>query len=236
MLQAFQRLIAPALAAAVLVPAVMLMSFPSFGEPRAAGAAAAAMVPEPAPVGIAASSDTAVFAGGCFWGVEAVFEHLKGVASATSGYAGGSAPSPSYEEVSSGTTGHAEAVLVVYDPSVISYDQLLQVFFIVAHDPTQLNRQGPDVGIQYRSAVFYRNAAQQEATKRYIAKVREARLYRGEIVTEVAPLRAFHAAEAYHQDYLVRHPNQPYIVINDAPKLEHLRREFPALYRKQGVS
>jgi peptide-methionine (S)-S-oxide reductase len=194
------------------------------------------MAPEPAPVGVAASSDTAVFAGGCFWGVEAVFEHLDGVSSATSGYTGGSATSPSYEDVSSGATGHAEAVRVVYDPARISYDQLLQVFFTVAHDPTQLNRQGPDVGTQYRSAVFYRNAAQRQATERYVAKIREARLYRGAIVTEVAPLPAFHVAEAYHQDYLVRHPTQPYIVINDAPKLEHLRRQFPALYRERSGS
>jgi peptide-methionine (S)-S-oxide reductase len=235
-MQKFHRLVTPALAAAVLIPAAMLISLPRFGEPRAAAPAAAAMAPEPAPTEVAASSDSAVFAGGCFWGVEAVFEHLKGVASATSGYAGGSAPSPSYEQVSSGATGHAEAVLVVYDPAEISYDQLLQIFFTVAHDPTQLNRQGPDVGTQYRSAVFYRNAAQQRATESYIAKIREARLYRGAIVTEVAPLRAFHAAEAYHQNYLVRHPTQPYIVINDAPKLEHLRRQFPGLYRKQGAS
>jgi peptide-methionine (S)-S-oxide reductase len=230
-----RRLIVPALAAVVLIPA-MLMSFPRFAESRGAAPAAAALAPEPGPVGVAASSDTAVFAGGCFWGVEAVFEHLKGVESATSGYAGGSAPSPSYEAVSSGTTGHAEAVLVVYDPGQISYDQLLQIFFAVAHDPTQLNRQGPDVGTQYRSAVFYRNAAQHQATERYIAKLRAAKAYRDDIVTEVAPLSAFHEAESYHQDYLVRHPNQPYIVINDAPKLEHLRKEFPALYRKPDVS
>ena len=235
-MQIFSSLATPALLAVVLVPAAMLMSLPPFEEPRAAAPAAAAMPPEPAPIGVTASSDTAVFAGGCFWGVEAVFEHLKGVSSASSGYAGGSGSSPSYEEVSSGNTGHAEAVLVVYDPAEISYDQLLQVFFTVAHDPTQLNRQGPDVGTQYRSAVFYRNAAQRRATESYMAKVREARLYRGDIVTEVAPLRAFHAAEAYHQDYLVRHPTQPYIVINDAPKLEHLRRAFPTLYRKRGVS
>ena len=194
------------------------------------------MAPEPAPIGVTASSDTAVFAGGCFWGVEAVFEHLKGVSSATSGYAGGSVPSPTYEQVSSGATGHAEAVLVVYDPAQISYDQLLQIFFTVAHDPTQLNRQGPDVGTQYRSAVFYRNTAQRQAAERYIAKIREARLYRDAIVTEVARLQAFHTAEAYHQDYLVRHPDQPYIVINDAPKLEHLRKQFPSLYREQGAS
>ncbi len=226
-------LVAPALAAVVLVPAGMLLSAPSSREPRAA---APAMTPEPAPVGVAAASDTAVFAGGCFWGVEAVFEHLRGVSSARSGYAGGSAPSPTYEKVTTGSTGHAEAVLVVYDPAEISYEQLLQVFFTVAHDPTQLNRQGPDVGTQYRSAVFYRNAAQRTAAERYIAKIDDAGLYHGEIVTEVAPLRAFHDAEAYHQDYMVRHPDQPYIVINDAPKLEHLQRAFPALYRKRGVS
>jgi peptide-methionine (S)-S-oxide reductase len=226
----FHRVTIPALGAIALAAGAILMSFPRLGA-RPATPALAAMVPEPAPVGVTATSDTAVFAGGCFWGVEAVFEHLKGVSSATSGYAGGSAPSPSYEEVSSGTTGHAEAVLVVYDPAQISYDQLLQIFFTVAHDPTQLNRQGPDVGTQYRSAVFYRNDAQRQATRRYITKVREAKLYRDPVVTEVARLEAFHPAEAYHQDYLVRHPNQPYIVINDMPKLEHLRRQFPALYR-----
>jgi peptide-methionine (S)-S-oxide reductase len=235
-MQGFHRLATPAITVLALVSGAMLVSFPRLGGSVAATPAAAAMAPEPAPVGVAASSDTAVFAGGCFWGVEAVFEHLKGVSSATSGYAGGSAPSPSYEQVSSGATGHAEAVLVVYDPSEISYDQLLQIFFTVAHDPTQLNRQGPDVGTQYRSAVFYRNPAQREATERYIAKIREARLYRGDIVTEVATLRAFHPAEAYHQNYLVRHPNQPYIVINDAPKLEHLKRQFPGLYRDRSVS
>jgi peptide-methionine (S)-S-oxide reductase len=232
----YQRLVAPALVAIAFVAAVMLMASRSFGGGPAGGFPAAAMAPEPSPTGVAAASDTAVFAGGCFWGIEAVFEHLKGVTSATSGYAGGSAPSPSYEAVSSGTTGHAEAVSVVYDPAQISYDQLLQIFFTVAHDPTELNRQGPDVGSQYRSAVFYRNAAQREATERYIAKMREKKVYRNAIVTEVAALRAFHPAEAYHQDYLVRHPNQPYIVINDAPKLEHLRKQFPALYREQGVS
>jgi peptide-methionine (S)-S-oxide reductase len=228
--------VTPALAAVALVPAALLMSLPPLEGPRAAAQVGVAMPPEPAPAGVTASSDTAVFAGGCFWGVEAVFEHLKGVSSATSGYAGGSAASPSYEQVSSGTTGHAEAVLVVYNPAEISYDQLLQVFFTVAHDPTQLNRQGPDVGTQYRSAVFYRNAAQQQAAERYIGKISEARLYRGAVVTQVAPLGAFHPAEPYHQDYLVRHPTQPYIVINDAPKLEHLRRQFPALYRERSVS
>jgi peptide-methionine (S)-S-oxide reductase len=166
--------------------------------------------------------------------VEAVFEHLAGVSTAISGYAGGSVRSPSYEQVSSGTTGHAESVLVIYDPSRISYDQLLQVFFAVAHDPTQLDRQGPDVGPQYRSAVFYRGAAQREAAERYIGRLQSAGVYREKIVTEVSPLEAFHPAESYHQDYLVRHPTQPYIVINDAPKLEELRRRFPALYRQPG--
>jgi peptide-methionine (S)-S-oxide reductase len=233
---AFNRLVTPALAAALAIPAAMLLSFTGLGGPRTATPALAAMAPEPAPVGIAASADTAVFAGGCFWGVEAVFEHLKGVSSATSGYAGGAAHSPSYEEVSSGTTGHAEAVLVVYDPGQISYEQLLQIFFTVAHDPTQLNRQGPDVGTQYRSAVYYRNAGQRQATERYIAKLGEARVYRNPVVTEVAPLQRFYRAEDYHQNYLVRHPNQPYIVINDVPKLEHLRKAFPALYRERSVS
>ncbi|HEX6631893.1 MAG TPA: peptide-methionine (S)-S-oxide reductase MsrA [Gemmatimonadaceae bacterium] len=193
---------------------------------------AAALPPEPAPAGVAASTDTAVFAGGCFWGVEAVFEHLDGVSNAISGYAGGKVRSPSYELVSSGRTGHAESVLVVYDPSRISYEQLLQVYFTVAHDPTQLNRQGPDVGTQYRSAVFYRNTAQRDAAQRYIAKLTAAKVYRNPIVTEVAPLDGFNTAEAYHQDYLAHHPHQPYIVINDLPKLKELQRRFPALYRE----
>lgn len=193
---------------------------------------AAPLPPEPAPAGVAASTDTAVFAGGCFWGVEAVFDHLEGVSTAVSGYAGGKVRSPSYELVSSGTTGHAESVLVVYDPSRISYDQLLQIYFTVAHDPTQLNRQGPDVGPQYRSAVFYRTAAQRDAAQRYIARLTAAKVYRDPIVTEVAPLDGFSPAEAYHQDYLVHHPHQPYIVINDLPKLKELRRRFPALYRE----
>jgi peptide-methionine (S)-S-oxide reductase len=227
-----RRLVMPVVASIVLIPAT-LMSLPRIAESRGTAPEMAAPAPEPAPVGIAASVDTAFFAGGCFWGVEAVFEHLKGVSSATSGYAGGSDPSPSYRAVSSGTTGHAEAVRVVYDPGQISYDQLLQIFFAVAHDPTQLNRQGPDVGTQYRSAVFYRNAAERAATERYIAKLTAARAYQDSIVTQVAPLDVFHEAEAYHQNYLVRHPNQPYIVINDAPKLEHLRKAFPALYRKR---
>ena len=175
---------------------------------------------------------TAYFAGGCFWGVEAVFESLEGVTDAVSGYTGGADPAPSYERVSSGTTGHAESVRVVYDPARISYDQLLQVFFTVAHDPTQLNRQGPDVGTQYRSAVFYRSPSQREAAERYIGKLREGKVWPGKIVTEVSALRGFHPAEGYHQNYLVRHPTQPYIVVNDMPKLEELRKRYPDLVRR----
>jgi len=222
----------PALTAAALAAAAVSFTGGASGAAAAGDSTPAAMPAEPAPVGVAAASDTAVFAGGCFWGVEAVFESLEGVTDAVSGYAGGSDASPSYDKVSSGTTGHAESVRVVYDPSRISYDQLLQVFFTVAHDPTQLNRQGPDVGTQYRSAVFYRNAAQREAAERYIGKLRDDKVWPGKIVTEVSALRGFHPAEEYHQNYLVRHPTQPYIVVNDMPKLEELRKRYPDLVRR----
>ena len=174
--------------------------------------------------------DTAVFAGGCFWGVEAVFEHVKGVRDVVSGYAGGRSASPSYEEVGSGETGHAESVRVVYDPAIVSYATLMRVFFSVAHDATQLNRQGPDVGTQYRSAIFFRNEAQKKEAEAYIAQLTKARFYRAPIVTEVAPLDRFHPAEEYHQDYMARHPNDPYIVYHDRPKVENLRKGFPELY------
>jgi peptide-methionine (S)-S-oxide reductase len=173
-----------------------------------------------------------VFAGGCFWGVEAVFKHLNGVISATSGYSGGTLASPSYEQVSSGATGHAESVRVIYDPSRISYEQLLDVFFAVAHDPTELNRQGPDEGTQYRSVVFVVNPAQRQAAESFIAKLRAAKTFPRPIVTEVTALRAFYPAEAYHQDFLSRHPTSPYIVANDLPKLAALRSQYPALYRE----
>jgi peptide-methionine (S)-S-oxide reductase len=196
--------------------------------------AEAAVLPTPlthTSLGLVPGEAVAVFAGGCFWGIEAVFEHLKGVKNAVSGYAGGKTVSPSYEDVSTSTTGHAESVRVVYDPSQISYEQLLQVFFSVAHDPTQLNRQGPDVGTQYRSIVFYGNEEQKKAVESYIAQLTSAKTFSRPIVTEVVPLKKFYEAEAYHQDYLVHHPNQPYIVYNDAPKIEHLKKQFPALYR-----
>lgn len=205
----------------------------SAGRTPASAAPPSADWPEPEAQQVVtpAALDTAVFAGGCFWGVEAVFEHLKGVKYAESGYAGGHSASATYGEVSAGSTGHAESVRVVYDPAEISYGTLLQIFFAVAHDPTQLNRQGPDVGTQYRSAIFYRNAAEQRAVESYIGKLTGAKTFSRPIVTQVAPLDKFYVAEAYHQDYLVRHPTQPYIVINDAPKLEHLKKDFPQLYK-----
>jgi peptide-methionine (S)-S-oxide reductase len=177
------------------------------------------------------AEDTAGFAGGCFWGVEAVFEHVKGVKSAVSGYAGGTTDNPSYEQVSSGDTGHAESVQVIYDPSQVSYGKLLQVFFSVAHDPTQLNRQGPDRGTQYRSAIFYNTPEQQRVAESYIKQLTAAKTFSRPIVTQVAKLQAFFPAEAYHQDYLVNHPNQPYIVINDQPKVAALKKQFADIYR-----
>jgi peptide-methionine (S)-S-oxide reductase len=174
--------------------------------------------------------DTAVFAGGCFWGVQAVFARVKGVTSSISGYAGGHAANPSYDEVSTGTTGHAESVRVVYDPAVVSYDQLLAVFFAVAHDPTELNYQGPDHGTQYRSAIFFRNAAQQHAATAFVASLTASKKYAHPIVTQIAPLGGFYPAEAYHQDFFDKNPDYPYIVINDKPKVEHLRQQFPTLY------
>ncbi len=179
----------------------------------------------------AAGLDTAVFAGGCFWGVEGVFEHVKGVVSATAGYAGGTVKSPSYEEVSSGDTGHAESVQVVYDPSKVSYGQLLQVFFSVAHDPTELNRQGPDVGTQYRSAIFYRNTGQKEAAQAYVAQLERAKVFKDRIVTQIAALNGFNVAEDYHQHYMQLHPDAAYIAYNDAPKLVAFKKELPTLWR-----
>jgi peptide-methionine (S)-S-oxide reductase len=176
------------------------------------------------------ATETAVFAGGCFWGIEAVFEHVKGVKAVVSGYSGGNAETASYEIVSSGRTGHAESVRISFDPSQVSYGQLLKVFFSVAHDPTELNRQGPDTGTQYRSAIFYSNEEQKRTAEAYIAQLGTAKVFPRPIVTQVVPLRAFYAAEAYHQHYLVNHPTQPYIVINDLPKLAGLQRQFPSLY------
>jgi peptide-methionine (S)-S-oxide reductase len=196
--------------------------------------AADTVLPQPATdeaVEPGAKVRTAVVAGGCFWGIQDVFQHVKGVVSATSGYSGGTAASAHYEVVSSGTTGHAESVEIIYDPKQITYGQLLRVFFAVGHDPTQLDRQGPDTGVQYRSVIFYRDAEQQRIAEAYIAQLRDAKVYPRPIVTRVTPLKAFYEAEVYHQDYARRHPHDLYIVYNDAPKVEHLQREFPDLYR-----
>jgi peptide-methionine (S)-S-oxide reductase len=194
---------------------------------------AATPLPDPAvdiPLAKAAGVHTAVLAGGCFWGVEGVFEHVKGVTRVVSGYSGGTADTAGYKQVSSGRTGHAEAVRISYDPARISYGQLLKVFFAVAHDPTELNRQGPDTGPQYRSAIFYANADQKRVADDYISQLQEARVFPRPIVTQVVPLKAFYDAEGYHQDYLVHHPNQPYVVINDLPKITNLKRQLPSLY------
>jgi peptide-methionine (S)-S-oxide reductase len=190
-------------------------------------------VPSPAVDAAIATSkteQTAVVAGGCFWGIQAVFQHVKGVINATSGYSGGAANTADYELVSTGDTGHAESVKITYDPSQISYGQLLRVFFSVATDPTQLNRQGPDSGTQYRSVIFYSSDEQKRIAQAYIAQLEKARVFAHPIVTQVLPLKAFYPAEAYHQDYAANHPNNPYIVYNDAPKVAHLHQQFPELY------
>jgi len=177
------------------------------------------------------SERSVVVAGGCFWGIQAVFQHVKGVTSATSGYSGGSAKTAEYETVSTGETGHAESVKIVYDASQVTYGQLLQVFFSVAHDPTQLNRQGPDEGTQYRSSIFYANDEQKKIAEAYIAQLVKAKAYPEPVVTQVVPLKGFYPAEAYHQNYATLHPDAPYIRYNDAPKVEHLQEEFPNLYK-----
>lgn len=218
----------------------------SFAFRRAAGLAAGSLLlllgaaparaqfPDP-PVDPAAGGRprTAVFAGGCFWGVEAVFERLKGVQEVVSGYSGGEAKTAHYELVGTGRTGHAESVRITYDPSQVSYGTLLKVFFSVAHDPTQLNYQGPDHGTQYRSAIFYADDTQKRVAEEYIRALDKARVFRGRIVTELSPLKAFYPAEAYHQDYLRHNPTQPYIVIWDLPKIAALQKEYPQLVRPE---
>jgi peptide-methionine (S)-S-oxide reductase len=199
-------------------------------------ASAAVRIPNPvvdSPLATTKGEQTAVIAGGCFWGIEAVFKHVKGVIGATSGYSGGSAKTAQYDMVSAGDTGHAESVRITYDPSQISYGQLLKVFFSVAHDPTQLNRQGPDAGTQYRSAIFYSNEEQKRIAQGYIDQLNQAKVFESSIVTQVVALDSFYKAEAYHQDYAARHPNEPYIRFHDLPKVENLRKEFPDLYVKK---
>jgi peptide-methionine (S)-S-oxide reductase len=195
-------------------------------------------VPLPAPaqdVTATANTETAVFAGGCFWGVQAVFQHTKGVLNAVSGYAGGDKSTAQYEVVGSGLTGHAESVQITYDPKQVSYGRLLQIFFSVAHDPTQYNRQGPDTGPQYRSAVFYSTPQQKDVTEKYIAQLEAAKVFPKHIVTQVAPLKGFYAAEGYHQDYATLHPNSLYIATYDAPKVANLKATMPQVYRDKPV-
>jgi peptide-methionine (S)-S-oxide reductase len=192
-------------------------------------------LPDPAvdaPLAAKKGKATAAVAGGCFWGVQAVFQHVKGVKDAISGYSGGSVKSPTYEQVGTGETGHAESVKITFDPAQISYGQLLKIFFSVVHDPTQLNRQGPDTGTQYRSVIFYSDDEQKRIAEAYIAQLEHERLLPRPIVTQVVPLKEFYAAELYHQNYATLHPDNPYIARHDAPKVEHLREEFPDLYRK----
>ena len=220
---------------AILALVVGVLTFAN----RSAGsslAAAPSAVPAPAVDNTLASKsgeETAVFAGGCFWGIQAVYQHVKGVKSAVSGYAGGSVASPTYEDVSSGTTGHAESVRVVFDPSKVSYGQLLQVFFAVAHDPTQLNRQGPDVGTQYRSEIFYTNEAQKRIAAAYIGQLGKANTFSRPIVTKVSALGPFTVAEDYHQNYANEHPNDMYIRFNDAPKVEDLKKNLSEYYKAE---
>jgi peptide-methionine (S)-S-oxide reductase len=188
-----------------------------------------------APVNPPFKTERAVFAGGCFWGVQAVFQHTKGVTNAVSGYAGGTLPAPSYEQVSSGRTGHAESVEITFDPKQISFGRLLQIYFSVAHDPTQLNRQGPDEGTQYRSEIFATSGAQQQAAEAYIVELDKAKAFAGRIVTKVEPLQAFYRAEPYHQDYATLHPSSPYIAAYDLPKIANLKKLYPEFYREQAV-
>lgn len=209
---------------AVLAFAALLAALPAIpGEGIA--------IPAPPTTPPAADTGVAVLAGGCFWGVQGVFQHVEGVSNATSGYAGGERGTARYRTVGTGRTGHAEAVEVRYDPRRISYGEILQVFFSVAHDPTERDRQGPDVGTQYRSAVFPQNAVQAEVARSYIARLDAARVFDGPVATTVEPGRPFYPAEAYHQDYLTLNPTEPYIVRNDLPKLVHLERLFPGIWR-----
>ena len=213
--------------AAVMVPLI------AFSRGRTSSAHPVS-VPAPVDAALApagAALQKVVLAGGCFWGIEAVYEHIKGVEKAVSGYAGGSKVHADYELVSSGRTGHAEVVEVTFDPSKVSLQKLLQVFFSVAHDPTQLNRQGPDVGPQYRSAIFFANEEQEKAARSYIDQLTAAKTFARPIVTQVAKLEAFYPAEEYHQDFAEKNPTYPYIVYHDKPKVDNLQRQFPELYR-----
>src|SRR5208283_2883515 len=204
-----------------------------FGAMRHNGASAATALPDPAVDETLAAKkghETIVVAGGCFWGIQAVFEHVKGVTRATSGYSGGTVKNPDYEQVSSGTTGHAESVEIIYDPSQVTLGQLLKVFFSVATDPTELNRQGPDSGTQYRSAIFFTTPDQQRIAQAYVQQLDQAKVFSQPIVTQIEPFKAFYRAEDYHQNYATLHPDNPYIATFDLPKVQHLQQQFPNLY------
>ena len=214
--------------------AALLVAFAALNS-RAKAPRANSPFPKPAldqPVAATKGKEVAVISGGCFWGIQAVYEHTKGVISATSGYAGGTADTAQYETVSSGKTDHAESVKIVFDPSEITYGQILMIFFSVAHNPTELNKQGPDWGTQYRSSVFYANPEQKKIAEAYIQQLNAAKVYSGKIVTQVVPLNGFYPAEGYHQDYLKHHTDNPYIVINDLPKIRNLKKDFPDLYKE----
>jgi len=188
------------------------------------------------PASEARGPEVAVFAGGCFWGLQGMFEHVRGVSKVVAGYSGGDKTTAHYEMVGTETTGHAESVEITFDPKQVSYGQLLRLFFSVAHDPTQLNRQGPDSGPSYRSEIFFASPAQERVARAYVKQLTEAKVFPLPIATKIEPLKAFYAAEDYHQDYLIHHPSQPYIVFNDIPKIEALRRTYPTLYREQPVA
>ena len=220
----------------LLAAAVGAVAVTAFALSPLMAAEDAVVIPPPAAdVPASEGIQTVVLAGGCFWGVQGVFQHTAGVVSAVSGYSGGSQMNAQYELVSTGTTGHAESVQVKYDPSKISYGKILQIFFSVAHDPTQLNRQGPDSGTQYRSAIFTTSDAQKKAAEAYIAQLDAAKVYPRPIVTKVSALQAFYPAESYHQDYLTLHPSQPYIAYNDLPKIENLKKLFAETYQEKPV-
>jgi peptide-methionine (S)-S-oxide reductase len=214
---------------------VALAAVAMFGGRRSSAAMSLPTATTGAGLAPAAGEEVAIFSGGCFWGVQAVFQHMKGVKSAVSGYTGGSLRNPSYEQVSTGTTGHAESVRITFDPAQVSYADLLRVFFSVATDPTELNYQGPDHGTQYRSAIWYTTPEQERTAKAYIEQLTKAKVYQNRIVTEVKPAQAFYDAEGYHQDYATLHPDDRYIAYNDTPKVENFKKLFPALYRDQPV-
>src|SRR5580693_436587 len=217
--------------AALMVAAIAFATLYVLGWRPARGAAPTLPDPKVDETPAAAKGrETVVFAGGCFWGIQAVFEHVKGVTKATAGYSGGTVKNPGYEQVSSGSTGHAESVEIVYDRSKITLGQLLKVFFSVAHDPTQLNRQGPDTGTQYRSAIFFANQDQQRIAQAYVDQLSQLKLFSRPIVTQIVPMEGFYCAEQYHQNYAAQHPDNPYIARFDLPKVKQLQQEFPNLY------